>query len=85
MTLTLTASEMGSTYDAAITVTIEYTDPCLTEWPLITLDTFSDIEYGLFEQAQASQTATFTTVTDDYSCTATCGALEASLTFANDA
>jgi hypothetical protein len=85
MTLTLTATEMGSTYDAAITVSIEYTDPCLTEWPVITLDTFSDMAFGLFELEQASQTATFTTVTDVYSCTASCGELVATLTFASDA
>ena len=41
--------------------------------------------FGLVELELASQTATFTTVTDEYSCTATCGDLVATLTFASDA
>jgi hypothetical protein len=85
MTLRLTATEMGSTYDAAITVSIDYTDPCSTQWPAISLGTFNDMVFGLFELELASQTATFTTVTDEYSCTASCGDLVATLTFASDA
>jgi len=85
MTLTLTAAAMGSTYDAAITVSFLYTDPCLTQWPVISVDSFADINYGIFEEALAEQTATYTVDTDDYSCAARCGALEATLTFGADA